>query len=134
MQSVGFLFLASRIPTRRAVPESGLGKRALSAEWAEFVLHRGHRDITRVTLAGADRDARRCLCIAARALHLALSCERAPSRLRLRVSLSLVHASARTHAAHPPTHKLNSFFPPFFPRQSPRESLRNSIINTAIRN
>lgn len=50
---------------------------------AEFVLHRGHRDITRVTLAGADCDARRCLCTAARALHLALSRDTLPFPVHL---------------------------------------------------
>lgn len=73
---------SSRVPpTRRSGLESAFGR------VAEFVLHRGHRDITRVTLAGADRDARRCLCIAARALHLALSCERARRLARARLPL-----------------------------------------------
>lgn len=66
---------------------------------AEFVLHRGHRDITRVTLAGADRDVRRCLCIAgAEALHLALyhasgsavSLARPPRRICLTLSHALL--------------------------------------------
>lgn len=84
---------------------------------AEFVLHRGHRDITRVTLAGADRDARRCLCIAARALHLALSCERAPSRSRLgqAVSFSLDLLPPSYYAAR--ARYSVSFF--FFPSAAP---------------
>lgn len=66
---------------------------------AEFVLHRGHRDITRVTLAGADRDVRRCLCIAgAEALHLALSCERISCLARAPASPHLSHSFSR-----PPT-------------------------------
>lgn len=78
---------SSRVPsTRRSGLESAFGR------VAEFVLHRGHRDITRVTLAGADRDARRCLCIAARALHLALSCESVPSCSLSSCSLFLARA------------------------------------------
>lgn len=91
---------ARQLP-RDAPPER---ERTLSSAFgrvAEFVLHRGHRDITQVTLAGADRDARRCLCIAARALHLALSCEGAPSRSRLR-------EEAFPLARSPPTSLLRS--------------------------
>lgn len=51
-------------PTGRAVAERGSLVERAFGRVAEFVLHRGHRDITRVTLAGADRDVRRCLCIA----------------------------------------------------------------------
>lgn len=91
---------------------------------AEFVLHRGHRDITRVTLAGADRDARRCLCIAARALHLALSCERAMSRSRTRRLLS----SSRSHAP-PLRHAAIRSFPLSSLRRISHESQCNRSVN-----
>lgn len=79
------------LPTTPVLPSAAAPRRALGSlrpcsarlaaafgRVAEFVLHRGHRDITRVTLAGADCDARRCLCTAARALHLALSRDTLP--------------------------------------------------------
>lgn len=73
----------------------------LSVGVVEFVLHRGHRDITRVTLAGADCDARRCLCSTARALHLALS--RRPPVSPLRLSFSSFRPCAAISSLLPRT-------------------------------
>lgn len=91
--NLDFLSLLPAIPMlpSAAAPRRALGSlRPCSARLAaafgrvaEFVLHRGHRDITRVTLAGADCDARRCLCTAARALHLALSRDTLPFPVHL---------------------------------------------------
>lgn len=133
------------LPTTPVLPSAAAPRRALGSlrpcsarlaaafgRVAEFVLHRGHRDITRVTLAGADCDARRCLCTAARALHLALSRDTLPFPVHPpflhRRPLPAYGFDSRPRRI---SHRRCPFFPSFFLSFLPsfsRVSLRVSLL------